>query len=154
MMSEKRSAKPKHEKKFENGAEVPDQKRRAIPARRRVPTKFEEFRDMLRTATAVAAQDGYETFEESEDFGIEEDEVQIDAKWETVFDPFVGREITREEASFLDNERRTFERKFGRTKPWHAEVIEKFNRRFGKKPKPKPGREPEAKEDDSHDDEE
>lgn len=149
MMSEKRSAKPKHEKQFKDGAEVPDTTRRSIPARRRIPTKFEEFRDMLRTATAVAAQEGYETFEESEDFGIEEDEVQIEAKWETVFDPFVGREITKEEARFLDNERRTFERRYGRTKPWHAEVIEKFNRRFGRKPKAKAKPKPEAEEDDS-----
>lgn len=135
MMFEKRKTPKRKEKQFnERGQEIPDDTRRSIPARRRIPTKFEEFRQMLRTASAIAANDGYESFEDSEDFNVDDEPDTVpDAPWETIFDPFVGREITRQEATFLDNERRSFERKYGRTKPWHARVLEKFNRKYPKK---------------------
>lgn len=68
----------------------------------RIPVGFEEpepladmVRRLIRTnASVVAAEAGMETFEEANDFDIEDDPVDPHTPYETFFDPALGMELT------------------------------------------------------------
>lgn len=114
-----------HTKKFENGVEVPDTTPRSLSTKIKPPSKFEDFAAMLKTASYLAKQEGYETFEESEDFNIEDDwSPMADSEWETCFDPAAG-EITKEQKRFLDAQRLHFEKQFGKPIPWYKQLVNK-----------------------------
>lgn len=82
----------------EYGHEIPDPKPVAIPAGfKRPETLAEQVQRLVRTSISrQAAEQGFETFEESEDFDVD-DEFDPSTPYETFFDPVLGREITPQE---------------------------------------------------------
>lgn len=89
----------------EKGQEVPDPRPIEIPAGfKRPETLAEQVRRLVRSeALALEAQNaGMETFEEAEDFEIDDDMFDPSSPFEEVFDPVLGRGITLEE--FRQNE--------------------------------------------------
>lgn len=83
----------------ENGWEVPDPKPMAIPAGfRRPETLAEQVQRLVRSAISREAEgQGMETFEESEDFDIEDEPDDPSTVYETFFDPIMGRDISAQE---------------------------------------------------------
>lgn len=88
----------------EQGREIPDPTPMAVPAGFKVPeTLDEQIRRLIRGAISTHADaQGAETFEESEDFDIDDDMFDPSSPYEEVFDPVLGRGITHKE--FLDNQ--------------------------------------------------
>lgn len=81
------------------GREIPDPQPVAIPAGFRRP---ESLMDQIRRLTRndlrlMMGSDEAETFEESEDFDIDDDSFDPSSPYEEVFDPVLGRGITLEE---------------------------------------------------------
>lgn len=108
----------------EKGEEIPDPTPiRTTPRVRITPNKLQEFQAMLRTASYLAKNEGFETLEESEDFDCEDFDPQ--SPWELQYDPLAGREITRHEAEFLKEQREAFTAKFGKEAPWWRRVFKK-----------------------------
>lgn len=108
----------------EKGEEIPDPTPiRVTPKVRITPNKLAEFQMMLRTASYLAKNEGYETLEESEDFDVEE--YDPTSPWEMEFDPIAGKEITRQEAEFLNQQREAFTAKFGKEQPWWRRAFKK-----------------------------
>ncbi|AZL82911.1 hypothetical protein [Apis mellifera associated microvirus 39] len=106
----------------EHGHEVPDPRPMAIPAGfRRPETLAEQVQRLVRTHISMQAQnEGFESFEEAEDFDIEDDHGEPTTPYETEFDPVLGREITPAEFSLhqeryrremLDRQARHFARR-------------------------------------------
>lgn len=87
----------------DNGHEVPDPRPLQVPAGfKRPPTLAEQVQRLVRGALSrQAAEQGFETFEESEDFDVG-DEIDPSTPYEAVFDPILGRDITP--AEFRQNE--------------------------------------------------
>lgn len=84
----------------EQGREVPDPQPIAIPAGFREPETLEQrIRRLVRSEQFSASMDsqGFETFEESEDFEIDDDMFDPESPYEEVFDPVLGRGITMDE---------------------------------------------------------
>lgn len=83
----------------EQGREIPDPKPVAIPAGFRVPESLEAriARLIRKDISDKAAMQGMETFEEAEDFDIEDDMFDPSSPYEEVFDPVLGRGITLQE---------------------------------------------------------
>lgn len=80
------------------GNEVPDNTPLSIPAGFKRPEKLEDqIRRLIRNAVADADRDKLETFEESEDFDIDDDMFDPSSPYEEVFDPVLGRGITVDE---------------------------------------------------------
>lgn len=79
----------------EFGREVPDPRPLQIPAGfKRPETLAETVQRLVRGQLSRQAQEqGFETFEESEDFDIG-DEIDMSTPYETFFDPVLGKEIT------------------------------------------------------------
>lgn len=65
---------------------------------RRPPTLQEQIQRYVLAANALARQQGAESFEEADDFEV--DEFDPNSPYEMVFDPIVGKEVTRPEAEF------------------------------------------------------
>lgn len=82
----------------ETHVEHPDPQPLAIPARMRVPERLQDTiaRLVKRSVDDWAQQNGHETFEESEDFEVD-DEVDPRSAYEEFFDPVLERNITAEE---------------------------------------------------------
>lgn len=82
----------------ENGHEVPDQRPVAVPAGfKRPETLAEQVQRLVRgSLSRQAAERGFETFEESEDFDVG-DEVDPASRYETFFDPILGRDLSLDE---------------------------------------------------------
>lgn len=88
----------------EHGAEVLDPTPVAIPAGFEVPETMSEMirRVTMGALSQQAAAEGMETFEESEDFDIDDETFEPTSPYEAVFDPVLGRDITLQE--FKDNQ--------------------------------------------------
>lgn len=104
----------------EHGNEVPDPTPVAIPAGFKVPeTLQEQIKRLIRTSLSAAADEqGMETFEESEDFDIDDDMFDPSSPYEEVFDPVLNRGITLDEFNkneavyrerYLDAQQRAYE---------------------------------------------
>lgn len=89
----------------EHGREVPDPTPIAVPAGfKRPETLAEQVKRLVRSERWSQAMEeaGNETFEESEDFEIDDDMFDPHSPYEEVFDPVLGKGITYEE--FKKNE--------------------------------------------------
>lgn len=85
------------------GNEIPDQQPVSIPAGFQRPERLEDqIRRLIRNAIADQDRDKVETFEEAEDFDIDDDMFDPQSPYEEVFDPVLNRAITLEE--FQKNE--------------------------------------------------
>lgn len=83
----------------EKGNEVPDPTPASIPAGFKVPESLQEqIKRLIRTSLSEQADEqGMETFEESEDFDIDDDMFDPSSPYEEVFDPVLNRGITLDE---------------------------------------------------------
>lgn len=83
----------------DNGHEIPDPQPVEIPARfKRPETLAEQIRRVTQGALSLQAKEqGFETFEEAEDFEIDDDSFDPTSPYEEIFDPVLGRGITPEE---------------------------------------------------------
>ncbi|WMC01491.1 hypothetical protein [Microvirus D_HF4_329] len=89
----------------EQGREIPDAQPVAVPAGfKRPETLQEQIQRLIRSdkLAQMASDQGMETFEESEDFDIDDDMFDPSSPYEEVFDPVLGRGITLDE--FRKNE--------------------------------------------------
>jgi len=80
-----------------NGHETPSSRPMAIPVGARRPeTLAEQVARLVRTEEWRRTMESHdlETFEESEDFDIEDDPVDPSTPYEEVFDPYIGKSIT------------------------------------------------------------
>lgn len=86
----------------ENGHELPDDTPVAMPLGfTRQPTLIETIRAVIRTeASAAAASSGYGSFEEEDDFDVD-DEVDPKTPWEEVFEP-ENPQPTEEDAKLVE----------------------------------------------------
>ena len=88
----------------ERGWEIPDPRPVEIPAGFERPESLEEMiQRMVRTnASEIAEREGYETFDEADDFDMPDEDHGSDpmTPYEEEFDPVLGRGITAQE--FLD----------------------------------------------------
>lgn len=87
------------------GREVPDPQPVAVPAGFKAPESLQDqIRRLIRSEQFQRdlADAGVETFEEAEDFEIDDDMFDPSSPYEEVFDPVLGRGITLQE--FRDNE--------------------------------------------------
>lgn len=87
------------------GREIPDPNPMEIPAGMKRPeTLAEQVQRLVRTSISNhAAMNGMESFEEAEDFDIEED-FDPSTPYEVEFDPVLGRDLTP--ADFMDPNKR------------------------------------------------
>jgi len=78
------------------GRERPDPKPLEIPSGMKRPeTLAEQVQRLVRTQISEeAAAQGFETFEESEDFDVDDDISDPSTPYEVVFDPVLGQEIS------------------------------------------------------------
>lgn len=97
--------------------EHPDPQPLAIPARMRKPERLQDTiaRLVKRSVDDWAMQNGHETFEESEDFDVE-DEVDPRSAFEEFWDPVLERNITAQE--FRDN-REAYKKRYVNLKMQH-----------------------------------
>ncbi|QXP07974.1 MAG: hypothetical protein [Arizlama microvirus] len=94
----------------EEGREIPDPTPHSLAVGFRKPETIDEkilrlvkSREMQRDLEAQ----GYETFEDAEDFDVGDD-FDPQTPYELVFDPGLGRDVTRAEKAFLDSSRNQF----------------------------------------------
>lgn len=90
-----------------DGREIPDPNPMEVPAGMKRPeTLAEQVQRLIRTSMSnYAAMNGAESFEEADDFDIEED-FDPSTPYETNFDPVIGRDITP--ADFQNPEKRAY----------------------------------------------
>ena len=83
----------------ENGWEIPDPTPVSVPSGfKRPETLAEQVQRLVRTSISrQAAEQGDETFEESEDFDLPDDPEDPSTPYEEYFDPVLGRGITAHE---------------------------------------------------------
>lgn len=83
----------------EHGHEIPDPQPVEIPARfKRPETLAEQIRRVTQGALSLQAQEqGFESFEEAEDFEIDDDSFDPSSPYEEIWDPVLGRGITPDE---------------------------------------------------------
>lgn len=88
------------------GREVPDPKPVAIPAGfKRPETLQEQVARLVRTTLSRQAEaQGFESFEESQDFDIPDDPVDPSTPFEEFFDPNLGRALTPDEFKRYEQE--------------------------------------------------
>lgn len=86
----------------EFGREIPDSMPVAIPAGfKRPETLAEQVQRLVRVGLSRRAEEqGFETFDESEDFDVEDDDPS--SPYETFFDPVLGKDLSPHE--FKQNE--------------------------------------------------
>lgn len=89
----------------ENGHEVPDPRPLRLPAGFKKPeTLAEQVQRLVRGALSRQAEDqGFESFEDAEDFDVGDDE-DPHTQYEAHFDPVLGKDITAQE--FRQNQER------------------------------------------------
>lgn len=77
---------------------------------RRPPTLQEQIRQMVRSERLAqeAQRMGADTFEEFDDFDVGDD-FDPTSPYETVFDPDLGKDVTRPEKEYLDAHRKQFD---------------------------------------------
>lgn len=82
----------------ERGHEVLDSTPLRLPIGfKRPETLAEQVQRLVRThLSQVAEAEGYETFEEADDFDIPEDDHMVPSPYEMEFDPVLGREVSAE----------------------------------------------------------
>lgn len=80
----------------EKGREIPDPTPVTIPAGfKRPETLAEQVQRLVRThISREAAERGFETFDEANDFDVDDDPVDPSTPYETFFDPVLGKELT------------------------------------------------------------
>lgn len=105
----------------EKGHEVPDQTPVALPVNfKRPETLAEQVQRLVRTQVSrQAGEAGFETFEESEDFEVG-DEQDPQSRYETFFDPILGRDLSLDE--FKRNEAVYRERFLNERKAQYAQL--------------------------------
>lgn len=99
-------------KKALKKAETFNQTPKAAPIGwKRPPTLQETIQRHMAHAQLLAAQSGAESFEEAEDFDVEDsdDVADFSSPWETDFDHATGQVMYKNQKAFLDNERKTFD---------------------------------------------
>lgn len=80
-----------------NGWEIPDPQPLEIPGGFKKPeTLQEQIRRLIRAASEDAKNQGLETFEEAEDFNVDDD-FDPNTPYEVFFDPVLNREISPQE---------------------------------------------------------
>lgn len=80
-----------------NGWEIPDSQPLEIPAGFRKPeTLQDQIRRLIRSASEEAKNSGLETFEEAEDFNVDDD-FDPTTPYEVFFDPVLNKEISPQE---------------------------------------------------------
>lgn len=129
---------PKFKWMDEKGREVPDPQPVAIPAGfKRPETLAEQVRRLVRSEKLAqdAADQGFETFEESEDFEIDDDMFDPSSPYEEVFDPVLGRGITLDE--FRRNEAE-YQRRFIEADKKAYEQMERSDALRGRYRSPRP----------------
>lgn len=79
-----------------DGHELPDPRPLVMPSGfRRPETLAEQVQRLVRTHISRQAQEqGEESFEEAEDFDIDDDQAEPNTPYEATFDPVLGREVT------------------------------------------------------------
>lgn len=82
-----------------DGHEVPDPTPLTLPAGfKRPETLADQVQRLVRThLSRIAAESGAETFEESEDFDVGDEQDDPRTPYEAVFDPVLGHDVTAEE---------------------------------------------------------
>lgn len=104
----------------ERGWEVPDPTPVALPAGfKRPETLAEQVQRLVRTSISREAElSGQETFEEAEDFEVDDDADDYNTPYETFFDPVLGKDLSPSEfrqheqryrQDYLSAQRRYFE---------------------------------------------
>lgn len=95
----------------EKGREILDPQPLAVPAGFKKPAPLaDQVRRLVRAQLSdIAASQGYESFEEADDFDVD-DEPLLQSDWETVFDPELGKEMTRLEHAEVERSRREFDK--------------------------------------------
>lgn len=74
----------------EHGHEIPDATPVAVPIRFTQPSHFSQIREMIRRELSIQAQSqGFETFEEANDFAVGDD-FDPNSPYEEQFDPETG----------------------------------------------------------------
>lgn len=96
----------------EKGREIPDPTPVAIPAGFKKPETMAELVRSLTRSTALellAAEQDIDTFEEAEDFDIDDDSFDPNSPFEEIFDPVLNRGITAEE---WERNREVYEKRY------------------------------------------
>lgn len=107
------------------GYEVPDPTPVALPAGFKEPESLEVMiRRLIRSEewTRATNEEGFESFEESEDFEIDDDMWDPQSPYEEVFDPVLNRGITLDE--FRKNEK-IYEERYAKA---HAKAYQELDR--------------------------
>lgn len=88
--------KAKHD---ERGWEIPDPKPLSIPSGfKRPETLSEQVQRLIRHGLSdIAASQGFETFEDADDFDVEDEHLDPATPYEAEFDPVLGRDLTAAE---------------------------------------------------------
>lgn len=93
-----------------SGREIFDPVPVAAPIGWKKPKSIQEMMaKYLRDANEYASRSGHETFEEAEDFDVDDSESQFESPWETDFDHVSGREMYKPEKAALDKHRAQFD---------------------------------------------
>lgn len=99
----------------ENGYELLDPKPMAVPIGFEKPEPIEaKMQRLIRDhMSRIAEENGYETFEDAEDFDIIDDDTwDPSSDWELHYDPVLNKEIPKQEKEFLDKHRQDFDKMY------------------------------------------
>lgn len=100
------------QRNFKNERETLDPTPVEMPLGMHRPLSIQEtIAKYIQTANYVAQMSGAETFEEAEDFDVD-DEMDPSSPWEREFDPLSGKEMYRGERRFMDQSRAEFDRQY------------------------------------------
>lgn len=108
----------------DQGREIPDPQPIAIPAGYKLPESLsDQIRRLIRSEqfSKMVNDQGFDTFEEAEDFEIDDDMWDPSSPYEEVFDPVLGRGITLDE--FRQNEALYQQRFMEADKRAHDELV-------------------------------
>lgn len=119
----------------DDGQEIPDPNPMEIPAGMKIPETMEErLRRLMRTdprfVQAIIGRDltdEDETFEEADDFYIEDDDYDPRSPFEEEFDPSIGRAVTPHEV-IQDNQRQQRYKKLFQERVEHAKALKERRR--------------------------
>lgn len=117
---------PKKNPRLKNGAEILDPKPVAVPvAFRTSETMDQRIKRIIEHSMSVQAKNaGLETFEEADDFDIEDDPIDPSTPWETDFDSATVNAIERGVVAA--------------PKALEPSRLQELKEKFSKKPKPAP----------------
>ncbi len=122
-----------------HGRELPDNTPIALPLGFKIPeTLAEQIQRLIRNQVSVAASEGgAETFAESDDFDIDEDE-DPQSPYEMTFDPVLGREVSVEMLVNDQNIKKEYVEKAASSDEALDAATEAKNRAGGVPPEPNP----------------